>query len=172
MSWYQFVLFLHILVAIIGFGPAFSYAIIASLGQKEFAHNNFALRVITEIEKRIGTPLSIVMPGLGALLIYLGKWDLWKSEWLIIAIVIYTVLFFVAVFVVDRAGHRLVELTREGTGPPGGGGPAAVSGGEGPPPEVARLLKVVQIGGAFLGLAVVAILLLMVWKPGGEFVTR
>jgi hypothetical protein len=166
MSWYQFVLFLHILVAIMAFGPTFIFGIIAATGAKEPAHSNFAVRLSHILATRWVTPLAVVMPGLGALLIFLGKWDLWESEWLLISIAIYIQAFFFALLFMDRWEARLIELTAE----PAAGGPGAVSGGQGPPPEVASLVKRLRIGGALLGLDVLAMLLLMVWKPGGAFV--
>lgn len=167
MTWLQFVLFLHIVVAILAFGPTFIFGIIAATGAKEPAHSNFALRLSHIISTRWVTPLAVVMPGLGALLIFLGKWDLFESEWLLIAIGLYTFLFFFAVLVMNRWEMKLIELTRDA---PSASGPGAVSGGQGPPPEVAALGRRVQIGGTLLGLVLLTIVLLMVWKPGAAHI--
>lgn len=161
MSLWQFVLFLHVIVAIIAFGPTFAFGIMASFGSREPLHTGFALRLAEFIEKRLVIPLAVVMPFLGLWLIYLRDWDLWKSEWLIIAIVLYTIAFFVAVFVLDRSLARLIRLTQAAPPPTDPASTAPM------PPEIAREVRIQQIGGMFEALAIAAIVLLMVWKPGG-----
>lgn len=158
MTWYQFWLFLHILVAILAFGPTFAYPIIAAVGQKNPGAMGFALKAIDTIERRMATPLAVVMPILGTILIYVGRWDLWGSEWLVISIALYTVAFFFALFFEGRWTRRLIELTA--------GAPGGAAAGSGPPPEAASLIAKARAGGIFLSLLVVAVLLLMVWKPG------
>ncbi len=175
MRWSQFVLFLHILVAILAFGPIYIFPLIARLGQGEPAHGNFALRLTEVIERRVVIPGAAVMPLLGLWLIYLHEWDLWRSEWLIIAIAIYVPTFFFAAIFIRSWVLRLIELTKAGPppsaepGPPGSGPPPVAGGQEGPPPEVATLSRRLQIGGAYTQLAVAAMLILMVWKPGATF---
>lgn len=171
MTLFQFVLFLHILVAIVGFGPSFAYPFIGREGAKDPAHARFALHVVEVIATRLAYPLIVIMPFLGLWLIYLRDWDLWQSEWLVISIAIYVTAFTFSVLVQTPTAMKLLKkmegMEAGASGPPGGQAPAAGQGG--PPPEIARLVKRVQLGGAFLGLMVVSITLLMVWKPGGTF---
>jgi predicted integral membrane protein DUF2269 len=163
MSWRTFVLFLHILAAIAAFGPAMTYGLIATMGQKEPLHGNFALRIMHRIESRMATPMSIAVPILGVILIVLGDWVFFESEWLIIAVVVYAAAFFFAIFGVDRWLGQMIEMTGGHSGAP----PPQTGEHVGPGPEFLALAKKAQIGGALVGLAVIAVLLLMVWKPGG-----
>jgi predicted integral membrane protein DUF2269 len=162
MSWRTFVLFLHILAAIAAFGPSMAYGLIATLGQKEPLHANFALRVLLRIENRLATPMAVVVLILGVILIFLGDWVFLESEWLIIAVVLYAIAFLFGVFWVDRWLSRMIELS-------GGQSGAPPTSGEhvGPGPEFMALTRKVQVGGPLLGVMLVAIVLLMVWKPGG-----
>jgi uncharacterized membrane protein len=155
MTLRTFVLFLHVMVAIMAFGPTFVFPFIGAAGGKEPEHGNFALRLSVTIGTRLVIPLAVAMPLLGLWLIFLGDWDLWSSEWLVISIGIYIVTFFFAVLVLNRTGRKLVHMT---AGPP-------PKGAGGPPPEMQRLVKRQKLGGMFTALAVASIVLLMVWKP-------
>lgn len=164
MSWGQFALFLHILLAIIAFGPTFVFPLIGSAGEKEPQHGNFALRVSEIIEERLVIPAAVALPLVGTWLIYVRNWDLWASEWLWISIAIYIVAFLYAVTLQRGALKKLIEFTKnpppqpaEGEAPPE------------PPAEMQTYMKRLQVGGMLLSLAVVTILLLMVWKPGAAF---
>lgn len=168
MTWYQFLLFLHIAVAVIAFGATFAFPFLGNMGGKEPQHVNFALRVTLAIEEKLTTPLAVVMPFLGLLLIRAGHHDLWRSEWLLIAIPLYTAAFFFALFVQSPKVKKLVEMTGGAHAP--AGGPAPVSGAQqGPPPEMLRLIQQTKMGGMFLSLAVLGLVLLMVWKPGASY---
>ena len=157
MSLFTFVLFLHVAVAIVGFGVSFGFPILYALAAKDPQHMNFALRVGDAVYVRLMRPLFVVMPFLGLWLIYLADWDLWGSPWLLISIAIYIVAFFYGALVQEPTGRRMIELTK--------GQPTPEEG-----QELQRLAKRSQLGGTFLGLAVIAIALLMVWKPGAAHV--
>jgi hypothetical protein len=161
MSWRIFVLFLHILAAIAAFGPSMAYGLVAALGQKEPLHAIFALRVIQRIEQRLAIPMTIAVPILGVILILLGDWVFLENEWLIIAVVLYAIAFFFSIFGVDRWLGRMIELS-EGMSVPSETGEHV-----GPGPEFLALTRKVQVGGPLLGVMVLTVLLLMVWKPGG-----
>jgi hypothetical protein len=161
MSWRTFVLFLHIIAAIAAFGPSMAYGLIATLGQKEPLHAHFALRTILRIENRLATPMAIVVPILGVILIFLGDWVFLESEWLIIASAMYAFAFFFGVFWVDRWLGKMIKLSEGLAGTPQTGEHV------GPGPEFLSLTRKVQVGGPLLGVLLVVMVLLMVWKPGG-----
>jgi hypothetical protein len=161
-SWFTFWLTLHVLAVIGAFGPSFSYGIIASLGQKHPEHGAFAVEIIHFIERRMATPLSVAVPLLGTALIYTAHFDLWKSEWLIISIVLYAIAFFFAVLVQTPTVGRLLSAMQAMP-------PPASSEAAAPPQEVQALVKRVRLGGGFLGFLVVVILVLMIWRPGAAF---
>ncbi len=158
-DWFHFWLILHILAVTVAFGPTFAFGLIAALGQKNVQHAGFAIEVIYTIERKMTIPLAVVVPFLGLALIYSAHFNLWKSEWLLISIVLYMIAFFFAVFVQNKTGGRLVQLMK--SMPPGPPPPGAE-----PPAEVMALGKRLQVGGMFLASMVVIITILMVWRPG------
>jgi Predicted integral membrane protein (DUF2269) len=162
MSWRIFVLFLHILAAMAAFGPPMAYGLIATLGTKELAHANFALRIIHRIESRLAAPMAVVVPILGVILIVLGDWVFFENEWLLISVALYAIAFFFAIFGVDRWLGRMIEMTG------GQSGSERLQAGEQADQgtEFLALAKKTRVGGTFLAVVVVVILLLMVWKPG------
>lgn len=159
MEWSTLVLFLHILVAVLAFGPPLvAFAFLGQMGGKEPMHANFALRVASSITHKATIPLAIVMPILGVILIFLNDWDFFANEWLWIASVLYAINFAFALFVQDKTLARLIAVT---TQPP-------VQGTRDTLADVPGLVKKTRLGGMFLGVTFSAILLLMVWKPGAE----
>lgn len=174
MHWFQIFLILHILAVLVAFGPDFSFPLIARLGQKNPRHGAFATEVVEQIERRMTIPLAVAVPLLGLGLIYTGHFDLWHSTWLVIAVILYPIVFFFALFVQLPNGAKLLRMMQdmEKAGPPPGGEsePAPVAGATGPPPEFLAQVKKVQLGGAALALAIVFFVVLMVWRPGSTFV--
>jgi hypothetical protein len=161
MSWFTFFLFLHILAAIAVFGPSFAFPIIGSFAAKDPKNALVVTEISHAIERKIILPGGVVMPFLGLALIYLGHFNLWKSTWLVIAIAIYIVAYGFAFFVQDRNVGKLVKMLASAPAPPPDAPPAG-----GPPPQLAALVRQVQMGGMFLTVLIVAIVLLMVWRPG------
>jgi hypothetical protein len=160
-GWFVFWLTLHILMVITAFGPSFAFGVITSMASKEPMHMPFVVRYIARVSERMTRPLTIVIPFTGVALIFAapGEINLWKSEWLLIAIALYMVAFFYSQLVQMPTERHLIRVM-QGM-PPGPPSPAAE-----PPPEIARLARKLQSGGVFLTLLVVSILVLMIWKPG------
>jgi hypothetical protein len=163
MHWFQFWLILHILAVIVAFGPTFAFGLIAALSQKQPQHAAFGTEVMETIEKRLTIPLAVLVPLFGTALIYTGHVDLWKSEWLLIAIVLYATAFFFALLVQTPNTTKMLHALRSVSGPPPGGSPA------GPPPQIVAMGKKLQMGGILLALLIISVLVLMVWKPGASF---
>jgi uncharacterized membrane protein len=160
MDWsalFPWLLFLHILAAIVAFGPTFAFATIGGLGGKEPQHANFATRVSHTISSRLVYPIGITLPITGAAMILVLGIDLSSRAylWLDIAIVIYVVAYGYSFFIQRPIVERIIEMT---SAPP-------PPGATGPPPELMRLVKRVQRGGMVLGILVVVIVFLMVVKP-------
>jgi hypothetical protein len=161
-NWFTFWLLLHIVAVIVAFGPTFAVPFVAAYGQK---HPQFALATIdigVLIQRRLVVPLAVIVPFLGLALIYTGHYDLWGSTWLLVAISLYIVMFFFAVLVQDRNSVRALQILK--SMPPG----SPPEGGA-PPAELAALGRRLQMGGIFLTLMLLAIILLMVWRPGSCF---
>jgi hypothetical protein len=168
---FPLLLFAHVLGAIIAFGPAFSFPIIGAMGGKEPMHANFATRLADRLAHVQLTPLALLQGITGLGLIYFGNIDLFKSTWLLIAIVLYVIALGYAGAVQSKAVAKVIELSG-GTptpgavpaGPPAGGPPAGGPPAGGPPPELLAAIKKVQQGGLFLIVLIVAIVFLMVTK--------
>jgi uncharacterized membrane protein len=159
-SWFSFWLILHILAVIVAFGPTFAFPFMGAYAQRHMEAGPTVAHLTEQIERRMTIPIAIIVPLLGTALIFSGHFNLWKSKWLLISIVLYIIAFFFAVLVQAPNGNRLVQaIAKMPAGPP----PA---GATGPPPEIAALTKKLQAGGMFLLLMIVSIVVLMVWRPG------
>ena len=65
LAWlFPYLLFLHILGAIAGFGPSFAFPIVGAMGGKEREHGNFATRVSETISNsRLSSSLCTSIAG-------------------------------------------------------------------------------------------------------------
>lgn len=169
MPWFQLFLFLHILTAIVAFGPSFAFPLIGRMGAQEPQHGNFSMRISEAIEKRIVIPAALTMPVTGVAMIVSAGID-WQQPWLAAAIAIYAVAIVFAVAVQTRSVGRVIQMTSAAPSPAGAGAAAPMPAGPGaavagPPPELLAAVKRVQEGGMFLTVCIVAIVLLMVFRP-------
>ena len=154
MAWlFPWLLFLHVLAAIIAFGPTFAAPVVASLVAKELQYANFFARSQLLLSKRLITPLALSLGVTGILMVIVTGIDLTSNVWLGVAIVLYVTAIGFALLVQAPSGARLVELT------------AAPSPG-GPSPELRATAAAVRRGGMVLAVLVVTIVFLMVVKPG------
>jgi uncharacterized membrane protein len=160
---FQLFLFLHVMGAIVVFGPSFAFPFIAAQVQKTPQHGNFAAVVMEIIERRLILPGAVVQGITGIALIIIAGRDLTQpaNRWLVAAIVLYLIAIGFASMVQAKNAEKMVELTSHmPPGPPPAGAPA------GPPPEIAATGKKLAQGGQLLSLLVFLIVLLMVVKPG------
>jgi hypothetical protein len=172
MSWFHFWLFLHVTAAIVAFGPTFVFPIIGAVSRKHPMHMGFSLVLSEAIEMRLVIPfaLSMLVSGL-ALAFTLGiEWG--HNAWLIIALLLYVTALFTAIVLQAPVVRKLVQMTMHAPGAGAAGsmpmpaGPGAELSG--PPPVMAALLKRMQFQGMLLTVLLIAIIVLMVWKPGGN----
>lgn len=156
---YPWMLFLHVMAAIIAFGPTFAFSIIGAMGGSEPQHANFGTRVSQRIGHILVEPFAISMFFTGALLIWSAEIPLFERDarWLLVAIVLYFVSLGLSFFVSQPNVRRIVTMS-------GGEAPAGP-----PPPEMLRAIGVVQRTGMALTLLLVIIVFLMVMKPDFGF---
>ncbi|MEP6640110.1 MAG: DUF2269 family protein, partial [Chloroflexota bacterium] len=158
MAWlFPFLLFLHVLGAIVAFGPTFSFSIIGAMGGAEPQHANFATRVTHALTSRRVLPIGFTMPITGLAIMAVRGINPFAREswWLALAIVLYIAVYGYGFFVQSKLVERVVEITS--TLPP--------PGASGPPPELQALIGRIQRGGIAMALLIVAIVFLMVVKP-------
>jgi uncharacterized membrane protein len=154
---FPWLLFLHVLGAIVAFGPTFAFSIIGAQGGKEPQHANFGTRVSHLISSRLVYPIGITLPITGLAMMAVRQINPLERTfwWLGIAIVLYIIAYGYSFFLQRPIVERVIEMT---SAPP-------PPGATGPPPELMALVKRIQQGGMLLGILLVAIVFLMVVKP-------
>jgi hypothetical protein len=157
---FQLFLFLHVLGAIVVFGPVFLFPVIARQGQMSPQNGPFAIALSEFIERRIVIPGAIVQGITGVALILIAGRDLTipANRWLIGGIILYAIAITFAITVQAPNAEKMVHLTS--------GGPPPAATPSGPPPEIAALGMKLQRGGMLLTVLVTLIVVLMVTKPG------
>ena len=158
LGWmFPYLLFLHVLGAIVAFGPTFTFPFIGALGGSEPQHANFATRVSNTLAHRLVYPIGITLPITGAAMILVRGYDLSSRDywWLGLAIVLYVIAYGYAYFYQRRLVGQVIAMT---SAPP----PPGVSG---PPPALSALVKRIQRVGMATTLLLLAIIFLMVVKP-------
>jgi uncharacterized membrane protein len=166
---------IHILTAIVAFGPSFAFPLIARMAAQEPMHGPFAVKLTDVIEKRIVIPLALTMPISGGLLVWSEGIDLLATNWLLLAITLYVIAIVFAVGVQLRTVERMVEVAGQlaraaapasamAAGP--GAALAASADVPGLRAEMASLGTRAQQGGVLLSVLIVAIVTLMASKPG------
>jgi uncharacterized membrane protein len=153
---FPYLLFLHVLGAILAFGPTFAYSIMAAMARHEPQHANFSARQIAAIGNKLVYPLAMIQPVTGVLVFASAPSTEFKTGWwLALGIVLYTIVFTFALTVQRNTLRHFIELTAT---PPAPGAP--------PSPEIPATGAKIQRGGILIGVLVVAIVFLMVIKPG------
>lgn len=158
LSWlFPYLLFLHVLGAIVAFGPTFAFPFIGAMGGGEPQHGNFAIRVSNTLAHRLVYPIGITLPITGAAMILVRGMNLTDRAfwWLGLAIVLYVIAYGYAFFVQSKLIGRVIEITSSPPPP----------GASGPPPELPALLSRIQRGGMATTILLVTIIFLMVVKP-------
>lgn len=158
LAWlFPWLLFLHVLGAIVAFGPTFAFALIGAAGGAEPQHANFATRVSHTIASKLVYPLGLTLPITGLAMMAVRNINPFDRPnwWLAVAIVLYLIAYGYSFFFQRKHVERVIELS---SAPP-------PPGAAGPPPELVALVGRIQRAGMMLGLLLVAIVFLMVVKP-------
>lgn len=152
-----YLIFLHVLGAIVAFGPTFAFATIGAAGRAEPQHVNFGTRLSHTISSRFVYPVGITLPITGLAIIGILQINPLDRAywWLGIAIILYVIAYGYSFFVQRKLVERAIELT--GSPPP--------PGASGPPPELMAIGKRIGQGGMVMGIILVVIVFLMVVKP-------
>lgn len=162
---YKVVYMLHIISIIVGFGGVVLNGLYGAEAKKRPGVGGLAIGEANFAVSMVAEKVIYTVPVWGLLLVLMsdGVWE-FSQPWVGIAIVLYAaVIAFVLLVQVknaERMNHLAAELVAAG-GPP--------AGAVGPPPQVAKmeaLEKKLAGGGAFLTLALVVMIALMVFKPG------
>jgi uncharacterized membrane protein len=164
---YNLVLLLHVLSAIVGIGTVFLNGIYGAEAKKRPGPGGAAIGAANLAVSAIAEYFIYAVLVTGVLLVLM--WDegwSFSQTWIWLSIALYVVSLGISHGSQIPASKRMNQLATElaAAGPPPEG---AAPGG--PPPQVVEmeaLGKRLGAGGAALNLLTVAILVLMVWKPG------
>lgn len=151
MDLYPWLKALHVLLAIVAVGFNMSYGIWQARAGRDPQHMGYALRTIKFMDDRIANPAYVGLAIVGVALVLIGPYD-FDDLWVAVAIGLY------ALLVIIGLGLYSPVLKRQIAEYETSGGQTA---------EFAGLSGRSRLLGAVLGLIVVAIILLMVVKPGG-----
>jgi uncharacterized membrane protein len=157
---YNLVLLLHILCAIVGFGGVILNGVYAARARQLPPEQNLAVMEVNSfVSMKVAEIFIYLVPVFGLGLVSMGDWG-WGSLWIWLSIVLYVVSLGVSHGALMPTVERMLDLQRElvAAGPPAGG----------PPPQAAQLEAMgKKVGGLsmVLNLSLVAILVLMIWKP-------
>jgi uncharacterized membrane protein len=141
--------YIHILSAIVAVGLNISYAIWILRAQREPAHTAFALQGIKFLDDRIANPAYGVLLLSGLLMVVLLPIPI-TTLWIVIALVLYAVLLVLAITQYTPTLRSQIKLAEAG---------------DTTSTEFSRLARRGQILGQTLGLIVLVILAMMVFKP-------
>ncbi|MDE3087106.1 MAG: hypothetical protein KGJ77_10130 [Acidobacteriota bacterium] len=181
---YDTVMVLHVMCVIIGFGGVFLNGIYGAEAKRRRGADGLAVFEATERVGKIAEMFILAVPVFGISLVLMSH-SQWKfsQAWVAAAITIYaaaiTLSFGFHLPNLRRMGglmHELVEMGGARPAVAGGAVPtddataaAAMAAAGGPPPqalELERRGKRAGVYGGILNLAIVAVVILMVWKPG------
>lgn len=155
-SAYGWLLLVHVGAGIIGLGPSFVYGrITQAAAQAGPGQMPFAVRLTRELSTRWTHPLAalVLLSGFG--LVWTMHYDILRTPWLLLSIVLFVSSFLYATFIQNRDTMRSLELVMKGM--------ANLDDAE--RAEAARLRSRIRWGGLFMRVIVVVVLFLMVMKP-------
>lgn len=161
---YKIVLVLHILCAIVGFGTVFLNGIYGAQSKARKGSEGLAIAESNYLVSMIGEYFIYAVFGFGIALVLIGD-ETWSfgDTWIVLAMTLFVLALGVAHGLLYPRVRKMLDLQRElvAMGEP----PAGAAAPPSQVVELARLGKQVGMYGGLLNLAVVAILVLMVFKP-------
>ena len=152
-DWYRLFLYVHVLSAIIGLGPTFIFGRITSMGRDDLSHSRFSLGVVHKLTMTSALPLAalIFLSGIG--MIWARGYNLWRTDWLLVAMGLFIFGFTFSAAVQSRRVARLIAIVGGDDFDP-----------ENPSVELATLRRRISWGGRYLRLSASTILYLMIFK--------
>ncbi len=150
MDLYPWLKALHVLLAIVAVGFNMSYGIWQARAGRDPQHMGYALRGIKFMDDKVANPAYIGLAIVGVILVLIGPYQL-EQLWIAVSIGLYVLLVVVGLALYSPVLKRQI---------------AAYEAGGAQTDEVAALTRRSRMLGAVLGLIVVAIIVLMVVKPG------
>jgi hypothetical protein len=159
-TWFTFLLLIHVSGAIIGLGPTFAFSIIGpAIGKQEHPAGSMALMEIMEkMERGLIFPILLTTQLASGILLIFNRGlnhNFFSSSraWLVAGIGVYIVAMAISLGINTPALVNMIKMAK---------------GGQAGTPEFGKLVKRSQMFGPILTVLGLAIIILMIWKPGGH----
>ncbi len=149
MSLYFVLKFVHILSAIVAVGANITYGVWNAFGAREPAHIGFALKGIRFLDNRIANPAYGVLLITGLLMVFVGNLSI-TALWIVVALILFAAVAALGFGVFTPLLRNQIRM---------------VDVGQTTSPEFDRLSRRSRMLGPVLGILVVLILVMMVFKP-------
>lgn len=150
MSWfYVFLKFIHIFAAIVAVGSNITYGLWNARIRNSPEHAAFALKGLKFLDDRVANPAYGVLLLTGLVMVFVGHWQ-FTSLWILAALVLFVVVLVLGVGLFTPVLRDQIRLA---------------DAGQTASPDFARLAKRSAILGPIVGIAVILILVMMVFKP-------
>ena len=147
-TWYLVFKFLHILAAIVAVGSNITYGVWSVRAANDPAHLGFALKGVKFLDDRIANPAYGVLLVTGLVMVFM-QWKI-TALWIVIALILFAAIVVLGVAVYSPLLKNQIRL---------------VEAGQTSSPEYARLAGLSRRFGPGLGIIVLVILVMMVFKP-------
>ena len=147
-TWYLVFKFLHILAAIVAVGSNITYGVWSVRSANDPAHLGFALKGVKFLDDRIANPAYGVLLVTGLVMVFM-QWKI-TALWIVIALILFAAIVVLSVAVYTPLLKNQIRL---------------VEAGQTSSPEYARLAGLSRRFGPGLGIIVLVILVMMVFKP-------
>ncbi len=141
--------YIHILAAILAVGLNISYTVWILRAQRDSAHTTFALKGIKFLDDRIANPAYGLLLLSGLLMVFLVPYPI-TTFWIDVALVLYVVLVVLAISQYTPTLRKQIKLAEAG---------------DTTSAEFTGLARRSQVLGQALGVIVLVILAMMVFKP-------
>jgi len=148
-GYYQVLLVIHLLTVIVGIGSVVLNGLYGNEAKKAGPNGGNAVVRANFQVSTIAEYVIYLIPVTGILMVIKDpRWD-FSDTWVMMAIALYVIALGIAHAVLIPSSKKMIELT------------------QGPPtPEVEAVGKRLALAGGISNLIVVALVVLMVWKPG------
>ncbi len=147
---YLILKWLHVLLAIAAIGANITYGVWISRAARKPEVLPFTLRGVKILDDRIANPAYVLLLVTGVALVFVGGWS-FTTPWILISLALYVVAVLLGLFGYTPTLRRQIQLAESGS----------LNS-----PEYAAVAQRGTILGIILAVVVVAIVFLMVVKPG------
>lgn len=147
-TFYLILKFIHIISAITAVGANITYGVWNVRAAREPSHTSFALKGIKFLDDRIANPAYGVLLVTGLVMIFVGSWGF--KLWIIVALVLFAAIAVIGFGVFSPLLNNQIRLA---------------DSGDTTSADFQRLASRSRVMGPILGLLVVVILVMMVFKP-------